>query len=104
MAPKINYRKSKQNMAESIVFILLVGPEGLCPNNQLEIKWAKEYHKPIIVVYFEDSDIKETQTVLANYSPVEYLQMPDHDVEKYASILLLPIIEKYRILAEIFLN
>lgn len=101
MARKINKPKSKQNMANSVTMILLVGAKGLCPENHLEIKWAKEYHKPIIVVYFDDSDLKETRQLLAEYSPVEYLLMPDHDMEKHTSTHLLPILEKYRILAKL---
>ncbi len=101
MARKINYERSKKNMAQSTSMILLVGAKGLCPENHLEIKWAKEYHKLIIVVYFEDSDIKETNELLAEYTPVEYLCMPSHDVDKYTTTHLMPIVNKYRMLAEI---
>jgi hypothetical protein len=92
----IDEKKSRKNMQNSCSYILLIGIQGLHPNNLLEITWAKEYSKPIIVVHFEDTPLTQTRTILANYSPVSYIQLNRNNMDAEFDQKVVPLINQYK--------
>lgn len=93
----IDWRKSRQNMRESFCFILLIGEKGLHPKNLLEISWAIEYSKKIIVVHFENSPLEVTKRILGKYVPVEYIKVEEKHFDAEFNRKVLPLIEKYKL-------